>query len=78
MKHTQPRFPVGGAREPVYRFLLEHGFTMSDWSDKHWNKADGSSIHIYGSGSMARVYKDGKLLADDSLEAAVSRAATNG
>ena len=65
-------FPVGGRREPVYKFLRTRGWVMSDWSDKHWSRADGLRLHVYGAGSMARIHdKDGKLLAEGALDAAV-------
>ncbi len=58
------QYPVCGPREPVYALLRELGFSMSNWSDKHWKSADGIQVQIYGSGSMARIYlKDQK--ADD-------------
>jgi len=66
------RFPVGGPREPVYAFLREHGFTMSNRSDKEWHRLDGMKVHIYGAGSKARVVDhSGALLADDELEVAM-------
>lgn len=67
------RFPVGGPREPVYNFLRDHGFVMSRYSDKLWTRADGFEVTVYGAGSKARVHnKDGKIVADDTLEAALS------
>jgi hypothetical protein len=68
------RFPVGGERQPVYDFLQSHGFLMSRNSDKWYLRADGVELHLYGTGSMARIYsRDGKILADDKLEAAVNK-----
>lgn len=68
----KPRFPVGGSKDRVYSFLRGHGFVMSDWSDKHWQRADGLSLHVYGTGSRARIYdKDKNLLVDDALDYAV-------
>jgi hypothetical protein len=66
------RSPVGGKRQPVYDFLKDHGFLMSRNSDKCYLRADGVELHLYGAGSMARIYdKDRNLLVDDKLEAAV-------
>ena len=70
--NTQPKFPVGGPREPVYRFLLGHGFTMNKGNDKHWTRADGIELHIYGTGSMARITDiQGSVMADSRLDIAV-------
>ena len=79
MSNKQPRFPVGGSKDAVFKFLGSYGFIMSKWSDKHWLRADGLSVHVYGSGSQARVYDKGhtagdRLLADGPLEAAVNKA----
>ena len=49
------RYPVGGSREAVYALMRGLGFSMSNWSDKTWNSADGIEVHIYGAGSMARI-----------------------
>ena len=69
-KHTP--FPVGGSRQRVYNFLQGRGWMMSNWSDKHWNRADGLKLHVYGAGSMARIYdKDNKLIVDGALDAAI-------
>ena len=69
------RFPIGGPREPVYNFLRYNGWIMSDWSDKHWTRADGLRLHVYGSGSMARIHdKDGNQVADSDLADAVAKA----
>ena len=59
------RFPVGGSRQNVYSFMEQ----------KCWLRpADGVEAHIYGTGSMARVFdKDGKMLCDDELLKAVKR-----
>ena len=68
-----PKFPIGGARQPVYNYLRQNGFIMSDWSDKHWSRHDGLKLHLYGSGSMAKIYdKTGALITDDRLDTAVS------
>ena len=69
------RFPVGGPKEPVFKFMEQYGFLMSRHSDKCWLRpADGIEAHIYGTGSKARIFnQDGKLLADDKLEKAVLR-----
>ena len=70
------RFPVGGSRDAVYSFLRSHGFVMSSWSDKHWGRADGLSLVIYGVGSKARIHnQDGALLADDDIDVALTRLA---
>lgn len=69
------RFPVGGSRQNVYDFMQQHGFVMSRNNDKCWLRpSDGVEAHIYGTGSMARVFsKDGKVLCDDELDVAVKR-----
>ena len=65
-------FPVGGPREPVYNYLLSKGFIMSRHSDKFFTRADGQEVHLYGAGSMVRVYgADGKLLKDAQLAEAL-------
>lgn len=67
-----PRFPIGGSRDKVYSFLRIHGFIMSDWSDKHWHRADGINLRVYGTGSMAIITaKDGHVIADAPLDKAV-------
>lgn len=53
---TRKRFPVCGPRQPVYDFMRGLGFSMSNWSDKHWTAADGIQVQVYGAGSMARIY----------------------
>ena len=69
---TKERFPVGGAKQDVYDFLRSYGFTMSKWSDKHWERKDGMQVHIYGTGSMARVLdKDGGIFADGPIAEAM-------
>ena len=72
------RFPVGGSRQNVYSFMEQYGFMMSRNNDKCWLRhADGVEAHIYGAGSMARVFsKEGKLLADAKLSEAVKRTYT--
>ena len=68
------RFPVGGPREPVYNFISHNGFLQSRNNDKCWLRADGVELHLYGTGSMARIFsKDGKLLADAPLAEAVAK-----
>lgn len=49
------QYPVGGPREPVYALMRGLGFSMSSWTDKLWNSADGIQVMIYGAGSMARI-----------------------
>lgn len=53
------KYPAGGAREPVYALMRGLGFSMSNWSDKHWRSADGIEVRIFGSGSMAQVSHGG-------------------
>ena len=67
------RFPAGGSRQSVYDFMQQHGFLMSRHSDKCWMRpADGVEAHIYGTGSMARVFsKDGQMLEDGDLDQVV-------
>lgn len=69
------RFPVGGSRQNVYNFMQQHGFVMSRNNDKCWLRAaDGVEAHIYGTGSMARIFsKEGKMLCDDEIDKAVKR-----
>ena len=69
------RFPVGGSRQNVYSFMQQQGFLMSRHSDKCWLRpADGVEAHIYGTGSMARVFnKEGKMLVDADLDQAIKR-----
>lgn len=52
---TAKQYPAGGPREPVYALMRRLGFSMSNWSDKFWNSADGIEVSIYGAGSMARI-----------------------
>lgn len=65
------RFPVGGSRQAVYSFMHHNGFQMSDWSDKVWKRFDGVEAHIYGTGSMARIIKGGKVIEDGDLDKVV-------
>ena len=46
---------------------------MSQRSDKHWTRADGVTLHLYGAGSMARVYDEagGNLIIEADLQTAV-------
>ncbi len=69
------RFPVGGSKDKVFSFMEQYGFLMSRHSDKCWLRpADGVEVHIYGTGSMARVFsKEGKMLADAKIAEAVKR-----
>ena len=67
-------FPVGGPREPVYAFMRQHGFVMSNWSDKVWTRADGMFANIYGAGSRMRLIKDGAEIADGTIQAAMCAA----
>ena len=69
------RFPVGGSRQNVYSFMEQMGFLMSKHNDKCWLRlADGVEAHIYGTGSMARIFsKEGKMLCDDEILKAVKR-----
>jgi hypothetical protein len=69
------KFPVGGSKDAVYSFMQQQGFLMSRHSDKCWLRpADGIEAHIYGVGSMARIFnQQGKLLADDKITKAVKR-----
>ena len=70
---TAPKFPVGGPRQPVYAFLQSQGFIMDKGGDKHYTRADGVWLHLYGAGSMARIYAfDGTILADGSLADAIA------
>lgn len=72
------RFPAGGPRQPVFDFLYHNGFVQSVSSDKKWLRADGITLHIYGAGSMARVFDVNKnILADDNLDKAVEAIAIN-
>jgi hypothetical protein len=67
-------FPAGGSRQAVYQFMRDHGFVMSAHSDKQWHR-NGLEAHIYGAGSMARVFtKLGAQLTDKPLEAAIADA----
>ena len=69
-------FKVGGSKDKVFRFLRNHGFVMSKWSDKHWTRADGVKLHIYGTGSMAIIYdKSGTVIADEAIDSAVAKTA---
>ena len=66
------KFPIGGPRAPLYAFMRHHGFVMSKWSDKHWTRADGVNAHIYGTGSMLRICKCEKVLADAPITEAMT------
>ena len=69
------RFPVGGSKDKVFSFMEQYCFMMSRHSDKCWLRpADGVEAHIYGTGSMARIFsKEGKLLVDAPIADAVKR-----
>ena len=69
----QERFPIGGERQAVYAFMRDNGFIMSTWSDKVWHHADRIQCSIYGAGSMARISRDGDLLADGPLKETVRK-----
>jgi hypothetical protein len=73
MSEANVKFPVGGPRAPVFDFLMRSGFVMSGWSDKHWMRADGIVLHLYGSGSKARITKSNDVLADGAVDAAVAK-----
>ncbi len=67
-------FPVGGSRQAVYDFMKNHGFLQSRNNDKCFLRADGVEAHIYGVGSMARIFSNkGKLLADAPIAEAVAK-----
>lgn len=67
------RFPVGGDRQPVRDYLTKHGFVVSAHSDKFWTRADGVTLSLYGSGSMASIRRaDKSPVADTQLEDAVT------
>jgi hypothetical protein len=61
-------YPAGGPREPVYELMRSLGFSMSNWSDKFWNSADGIEVSIYGAGSMARLSLFGDLKGECELD----------
>lgn len=61
-------YPVGGPREPVYALMRQLGFSMSHWSDKFWNSADGIEVSIYGAGSRARISRGGELDGECALD----------
>lgn len=67
------RFPVGGSRQAAFDFIRSHGYIIENPSnDKHWKRHDGRELHLYGAGSMARIYdKDRNLIADDELDIAI-------
>lgn len=65
---TPKHFPVCGPREPVYNFMRDLGFRMSNWSDKHWERADGVQVQIYGAGSRARIYLKDQIATDCELD----------
>ena len=65
-------FPVGGEREPLYNFMRQHGFVMSDYSDKSWTRADGLSASIYGTGSMLKITKGAEVVADAPITEAMA------
>ncbi len=72
----ETKYPVCGPREPVYALLRELGFSMSDWSDKHWKSPDGIQVQVYGAGSMARIYLKDRKADDCRLDELVKRLET--
>ena len=54
-------YPVGGTREPVYALMRGLGFSMAKFSDKTWTSADGITVQVYGTGSMARITDDAHI-----------------
>jgi hypothetical protein len=64
----QTSYPAGGPREPVYALMRKLGFSMSNWSDKFWNSADGIEVAIYGTGSMARISLKGEPKGECELD----------
>lgn len=61
------KYPVGGSRQAVYSLMERLGFKMSQSSDKKWTDRTGIQVHIFGAGSMARVYS-GKTTAEIPLD----------
>lgn len=57
-------FPIGGPRQAVYDALTSRQFTMSNFSDKHWTRADGLGAHVYGTGSRLSLRYNGQQVAD--------------
>lgn len=74
------RFPVGGPKQPVFDFLRGRGFEMHKATDKWWVRDGNTEVHLYGAGSMAKVYfkphADGPtyLLSDADIETAIKNA----
>jgi hypothetical protein len=65
----EAKFPVGGSRKAVYDYLRSFGFVQSRHSDKCWTRADGLEVHIYGTGSCAKVTHNTKgVLFDGTLD----------
>ena len=71
------KFLVGGPRQAVYDYLQARGFIMSNWSDKHWARADGLHVHVFGAGSQVRVTEDRELIAEGPLEETMITALAN-
>lgn len=67
MTETIEKFPVGGPRQAVYNALQSRGFVQSNWSDKHWERADGLKAHIYGSGSRLALRRGHDKLFDGPM-----------
>ncbi len=65
---TTQHYPVGGSREAVYALMRGLGFSMSNWSDKIWNSADGIEVRIFGAGSMANISLAGEPKDDCELD----------
>lgn len=65
---TTRKYPVGGARGPVYALMRGLGFSMSNWSDKFWRSADGIDVSIFGTGSMARITFAGQAKGECELD----------
>ncbi len=52
------KYPVGGPREPVYQLMRSLGFLQACWTDKQWFRDNDLEVNIFGTGSMARVYRN--------------------
>jgi hypothetical protein len=69
------KYQAGGPREPVYALMRGLGFSMSNWSDKIWNSADGIEVSIYGAGSKARISIAGSAKGECELDKLSERVA---
>ena len=67
------KYPVGGPRQPVYDLMRSLGFSMEKFGDKHWKSADGIHVHIYLTGSMARIYRGDTLHGECQLDDLAAR-----